>query len=86
MKVLMNAELSKPYNEWKQVFDDHKSARDSANMKDFLVGWCEEDQRIHVGMEVPSMEVVQKFMEENADIIEKSGHKTETTVVKVLTD
>ena len=86
MKVLMNAELSKPYTEWKQVFDDHKSARDSANMKDLLVGWCEEDQRIHLAMEVPSMEAVQKFMEENADIIEKSRHKTETTVVKVLTD
>ena len=68
------------------MFDDHKPAKESANFIDLLVGWCEEDQRIHVAMEIPSMEAMQKFMEENSDLIEKSGHKTETTVVKILKD
>ena len=44
----MNAELSTSYTEWKKIYDGHKWARDEANMKEILVGWCEEDQRIHV--------------------------------------
>ena len=63
-----------------------KWARDEANMKEILVGWCEEDQRIHVCFEVESMEVMQKFMETHAEVIASSGHKQETTVVKVLSD
>ena len=51
-------------------------------------GWlvCEEDQRIHVCFEVESMEVMQKFMETHAEVIASSGHKQETTVVKILSD
>ena len=48
MRLLMNAELSISYAEWKKVYDGHKWARDEANIKEILVGWCEEDQRIHV--------------------------------------
>ena len=29
-----------------------------AKMKEILVGWCEEDQRIHVCFEVESMELM----------------------------
>ena len=54
MRLLMNAELSTTYADWKKVYDDHKWARDEANMKEILVGWCEEDQRIHVCFEVES--------------------------------
>ena len=54
----MNAELSTSYAEWKKAYDDHKWARDEANMKEILVGWCEKDQRIHVCFEVESMEVM----------------------------
>ena len=63
MRLLMNAELSTTYADWKKVYDDHKWARDEANVKEILVGWCEEDQRIHVCFEVESMEVMEKFME-----------------------
>lgn len=86
MRILMNAELSTSYAEWKKAYDDHKWARDEANMKEILVGWCEEDQRIHVCFEVESMEVMQKFMETHAEVIASSGHKQETTVVKILSD
>ena len=58
----MNAELSTSYTEWKKIYDGHKWARDEANMKEILVGWCEEDQRIHVCFEVESMEVMEKFI------------------------
>ena len=34
----MNAELSTSYAEWKKAYDDHKWARDEANMKEILVG------------------------------------------------
>ena len=86
MRILMNAELSTSYAEWKKAYDDHKWARDEANMKEILVGWCEEDQRIHVCFEVESMEVMQKFMETHAEVIASSGHKQETTVVKILSE
>ena len=35
-------------------------------MQEILVGWCEEDQRIHVCFEVESMEVMEKFMEKHS--------------------
>ena len=35
MRLLMNAELSTTYAEWKKVYDGHKWARDEANMKEF---------------------------------------------------
>ena len=55
-------------------------------MKEILVGWCEEDQRIHVCFEVESMEVMEKFTQKHAEVIASSGHKQETTVVKILSD
>ena len=82
----MNAELSTTYADWKKVYDDHKWARDEANVKEILVGWCEEDQRIHVCFEVESMEVMEKFTQKHAEVIASSGHKQETTVVKILSD
>ena len=82
----MNAELSKSYAEWKKVYDGHKWARDEANIKEILVGWCEEDQRIYVCFEVESMEAMQQSQQKHAEVIASSGHKQETTVVKVLSD
>ena len=38
MRILMNAELSTSYAEWKKAYDDHKWVRDEANMKEILVG------------------------------------------------
>ena len=86
MKILMNAELEKPYSDWRKVYNAHKSVRDEAGITEILCGWCEEDQRIHVCFEVESMEVMQSFMEQHQDIIKESGHKAETTVAKVITD
>ena len=85
MRLLMNAELSTTYADWKKYMMV-TMARDEANMKEILVGWCEEDQRIHVCFEVESMEVMEKFMEKHAEVIAASGHKQETTVVKILSD
>ena len=85
MRLLMNAELSTTYAEWKKVYDGHKWARDEANMKEILVNWCEEDQRIYVCYDVESMEVIENMVK-HAEVIASSGHKQETTVVKVLSD
>ena len=63
MRLLMNAELSTTYAEWKKVYDVHQWARDEANMKEILDGWCDEDKRIYVCFDVESMEVMDKFME-----------------------
>ena len=80
----MNAELSTTYADWKKVYDGHKWARDEANMKEILVGWCEEDQRIHMFFEVESAEVMEKFMQKHSEVFATSGHKQETTVVGIL--
>ena len=85
-EVIKKSATIKAYTEWKKIYDGHKWARDEVNMKEILVGWCEEDQRIHVCFEVESMEVMEKFMEKHAEVIASSGHKQETTVVKVLSD
>ena len=69
MRILINAELSKIYADWKKVYDGHKWARDEANMKEIIVGWCEEDQSIHVCFEVESMEVMEKFMERKCIVL-----------------
>jgi hypothetical protein len=39
-------------------------------------------------METPAADTMQKFMqnEENAKVIEKSGHKQETTVMSICSD
>ena len=86
MRLLMNTELSTTYAEWKKVYVGHKWARDEANMKEILVNWCEEDLRIYLCYDVESMEVIEKFMVKHAEVIASSGHKQETTVVKVLSD
>ena len=36
--------------------------------------------------ELLAMEVMEKFMEKHAEVIAASGHKQETTVVKILSD
>jgi hypothetical protein len=38
MRLLINFEISKSYAEWKAVFDEHKAARDAANIRDVFVG------------------------------------------------
>ncbi len=74
MKLLINFEISKSYAEWKAFFDEHKAARDAANIKD-----------VFVGVEAATM---QAFMQspENAANIEKAGHIVESTVMVPLAD
>ncbi len=48
----------------------------------------ENPNKVHIVMETPAADTMQKFMqnEENAKVIEKSGHKQETTVMSICSD
>jgi antibiotic biosynthesis monooxygenase (ABM) superfamily enzyme len=89
MKLLINFEISKSYAEWKAVFDEHKAARDAANIKDVFVGVeAANPHRVHLMFEVADMATMQAFMQspENAATIEKAGHIVESTVMVPLAE
>ncbi len=85
MRLLINFKISVSYPEWRAVFDDHKSSRDEANVKDVFVGVeAANPQKVHLMFEVEDMEAMQR--PENAAIIEQSGHIVESTVMIPLAD
>ena len=74
---------------WKKMFDGHSGQREAAGIKTIYVGnEIENANKVHIVMETPSADTMQKFMQdpENAKVIEKSGHKQETTVMAVCSD
>ena len=76
VKVVGNFEV-KDWTHWKKMFDEHSGPREAAGIKTIYVGHeLENPNKVHIVMETPAAETMQKFMqnEENAKVIEKSGH------------
>ena len=71
MKVYTNLELSKGYEHWKASLDDLGPEMRAVGMKIIFVG-CEADDenRVHMIVEMPSIETVKKFMK-NPEIEQK---------------
>ena len=85
--IIMNAKLEKPYDDWVKAFDEHRSARNAVGIKDIFRGHeLSDPNTIHVVMSVPSMEIMDTFMKENAEFIKNAGHNLESTQVTVCTD
>ena len=83
----MNAELETDYEAWAANYDDHKSARVAAGIRDIYRGSVlDKPDNIRVVMWVPSMEVMESFIDEHKDHIENSGHKLDTTEVTLCSD
>ena len=83
VKVVGNFEV-KEWSHWKKMFDEHSGPREAAGIKTIYVGHeLENPNKVHIVMETLAADTMQKFMqnEENAKVIEKSGHKQETTQI-----
>ena len=88
VKIIGNFEVD-DWVHWKKMFDQHSNAREAAGIKTIYVGnEIENTNKVHIVMETPAADTMQKFMQdpENARVIEKSGHKQETTVMSVCSD
>ena len=88
VKVVVNFEV-KEWSHWKKMFDEHTGPREAAGIKTIYVGHeLENPNKVHIVMETLAADTMQKFMqnEENAKVIEKSGHKHETTVMSICSD
>tara|TARA_Y100000768_G_C23632508_1_gene520239 strand:- start:312 stop:581 length:270 start_codon:yes stop_codon:yes gene_type:complete len=88
VKIIGNFEVN-DWVHWKKMFDQHSNAREAAGIKTIYVGnEIENTNKVHIVMETPAADTMQKFMQdpENARVIEKSGHKQETTVMSVCSD
>ena len=88
VKIIGNFEVN-DWVHWKKMFDQHSNAREAAGIKTIYVGnEIENTKKVHIVMETPTADTMQKFMQdpENARVIEKSGHKQETTVMSVCSD
>ena len=88
VKIIGNFEVD-DWVHWKKMFDQHSNAREAAGIKTIYVGnEIENTNKVHIVMETPTADTMQKFMQdpENARVIEKSGHKQETTVMSVCSD
>ena len=85
--IIMNAKLEKTYDDWVKAFDEHQSLRTAVGIKDMYRGHeLSDPNTIHVVMSVPSMEIMDAFMKENAAFIKNAGHNLESTQVTVCTD
>ena len=71
MKVYSNLELSKGYKHWKASLDDLGPQMRAVGMK-FIFFGCEADDenKVHMIIEMPSIETVTKFMK-NPEIKQK---------------
>ena len=88
VKIIGNFEVN-DWVHWKKMFDQHSNAREAAGIKTIYVGnEIENTNKVHIVMETPTADTMQKFMQdpENDRVIEKSGHKQETTVMSVCSD
>ena len=88
VKIIGNFEVN-DWVHWKKMFDQHSNAREAAGIKTIYVGnEIENTNKVHIVMETPAADTMQKFMQdpENAKVIEQSGHKQETTVMRICSD
>ena len=88
VKIIGNFEVN-DWVHWKKMFDQHSNAREAAGIKTIYVGnEIENTNKVHIVMETHAADTMQNFMQdpENDKVIEKSGHKQETTVMSICSD
>ena len=85
--VIMKAKLEKPYEHQVKAFDDHKSVREATGFKDLYRGHLMDDANtIQAVIYTPSMETLDQFMKDEAEVISEAGHIAESTEITVCTD
>lgn len=85
--LIMRAKLEKSWEHWVAAYDAHKTAREEVGMKDIYRGHSADDTTtIHVVAWTPSMQVLEEFMQANANVIKDAGHIPESTKITVCSD
>ena len=83
MKLVGTFEVTKGYEHWKKAFLAHETKRNEWGISTVFTGMeAENNNKIHVCIEVESMEKLQEFEgSNNAKVIEEAGVKIETQVM-----
>ena len=87
-KILMEAQISKPFDAWVGVFDADKDDQEANGFKVIYRGHKLEDPNTVVILMEGDPSELEPYMSqpEKAKVIEESGHIVESTAVTVLSD
>ena len=86
-KVVANYEIEVTYEQWKSVFSANEASRTTAGLKTIYYGHeIDNERKIHIVLEVPSIEEFKQFMANNAERMKEAGVKRETMVMAFCTD
>ena len=89
MKVLINFEVTKGYDQWKSVVKEHEDTIEGSGAKIIWLGAEKNNpKKVHVCFEVESLEKLEETMKrpEIAALREPAGRIEESTVVIPLVD
>ena len=75
MKNIITAKLTKGYEHWETTFlsETVQNIRAEAGITILGYGYSEETERVYVVQEMESIEVVQKVMAENQELMKDNG-------------
>ena len=86
-KVVASYEIGVAYEQWKTMFLANEETRNSAGIKSVYYGHeLDNEQKLHVVLEAPSIEEFKQFMANNAEKMKEAGVKRETMVMAFCTD
>ena len=87
-KILMEAQISKPFDAWVGVFDADKDDQEANGFKVIYRGHKLDDPSTVVILMEGDPHELEPYMSqpEKAKVIEESGHIVESTAVTVLSD
>lgn len=76
-------ELDVPYAQWQKAFADHAAKRDEHGLLTLFAGQSvEAENQVCVILQAEA-DVMERFMQAEAETIQAAGHRMETTQVKV---
>ena len=85
--VYITFEISKDFEDWKEVFDDDQDNLNENGIETLAVGYeLDNPSKVRIVLSAESLEAVQEFMQGNNENIEDSGHIIETTVFEEFSD
>ena len=88
--LVIKGKITKDYSHWVKVYDEVEDLRNSKyGIKTIYRGHeMEYESTIHVVMSTPSMEVLQKHMENEAELISTAGGSTnpEDNIITLCSD
>ena len=85
--VYITFEISKEFEDWKEVFDDDQDNLNENGIETLAVGYeLDNPSKVRIALSAESLESVQEFMQGNNETIEDSGHIIETTVFEEFSD